>query len=93
MPPIFSQVKFTTPGFSVINRSKLRAIERQIPDLELVDDARCVGGGDAHQWSVFVHGDLLAGFADLQGKVDDGALIHHQLNARANCFLESGLLA
>ncbi len=68
------------------------AVERQILNLELADDSRCIGGGDGHDRRIALHRHLLAGFANLQRQIHRRALIDSQFNAGSDRLLETGFL-
>ncbi len=67
------------------------AVEGEILDLLLADEAGDVAGGGADEGGVGVHVDLGFDGADLQSQVDSGFLSDGQMDADASGVLEAGL--
>ena len=80
VPPVFSQVKFTTPGFSVISSSKLRPLSGKSftccsptsPEMSWWSRSRA-----AHPH----HCNLLADFSNVKMQIHGGILPHRELNS------------
>jgi hypothetical protein len=64
-------------------------VERKIPDLAFIHQARDILRGHVDQRGVGIYSDLLAGFSHAQGKVDRGILSDYQMDSGAHFHRES----